>query len=83
MCLNNYATTTTTKLKSPRSPWRQILRQPIKPRLSRKIIKSARVNLNCYWSKFEELSNGRGEISSTDNEINENIFNELKDRQCP
>ncbi|KAB0790369.1 hypothetical protein PPYR_15261 [Photinus pyralis] len=73
MCLNNYATT---KPKSPRSPWRQ-LRQPIKPRLSRKVIKSARVNLNRYWSKFEELSKG-SETSTADNEVNENICNELK-----
>lgn len=29
--------------------------QPVKPKLSRKITSSARLNLNRYWSKFEEL----------------------------
>ncbi|KAF5291559.1 hypothetical protein FQR65_LT01872 [Abscondita terminalis] len=70
------------EIKSPRSPWRQMLRQTIKPRLSRKVIKSARVNLNTYWNKFEELASSKApliEFAIIDNEINDNIHNEWKD----
>ncbi|VEN53028.1 unnamed protein product [Callosobruchus maculatus] len=40
----------------PRSPWRRQQRELPKPRLSRRIVPSARVNLNNYWPKFEEMS---------------------------
>jgi hypothetical protein len=54
--------------------------QPVKPRLSRKIVSSARVNLNCYWAKFEELTTKPLiPCSALDNEINENLANEIRD----
>ncbi|KAF7271869.1 hypothetical protein GWI33_015288 [Rhynchophorus ferrugineus] len=75
------------KTTSPLSPRRRNIREPMKPRLSRKIIKSARVNLNCYWSQFEEVVKQDSslvtyqlpEMYTTyyDNEINENLINEL------
>lgn len=64
----------------------------MKPRLSRKIVSSAKVNLNAYWSQFEELSkqaslltyDSTNDWSNTtvysvyeDNEINDNLINEL------
>lgn len=55
--------------------------RPKLPKLSRKIVKSARVNLNRYWNKFEELFNTENrpkperlnnhEFVSQQNEINE------------
>ncbi|CAH1981478.1 unnamed protein product [Acanthoscelides obtectus] len=41
---------------SPRSPWRRQHRELPRPRMSRRIVPSARVNLNNYWPKFEEMS---------------------------
>lgn len=32
------------------------LLQPVRPKLSRKVVSGARVNLNLYWSKFEEVT---------------------------
>ncbi|GLV34816.1 hypothetical protein CBL_09297 [Carabus blaptoides fortunei] len=43
-------------VKSPKSPWRRLFRQPVRPKLSRKVVTGARVNLNLYWSKFEEVT---------------------------
>ncbi|CAH1383111.1 unnamed protein product [Tenebrio molitor] len=66
------------KAKSPRSPFRR--HTPVKPRLSRKIVSSARVNLNCYWAKFEELTTKPLiPCSALDNEINENLANEMRE----
>ncbi|EFA08876.2 hypothetical protein TcasGA2_TC006577 [Tribolium castaneum] len=62
------------KLRSPRS--RRLQREPLKPRLSRKIVAGARVNLNLYWAKFEEIARKNCRL---DNEINENLANELKE----
>nr|CAI5838511.1 unnamed protein product [Callosobruchus analis] len=78
---------------TPRSPWRRQQRELPKPRLSRRIVPSARVNLNNYWPKFEEMSLQSSvsyEVSASndiirsslysafhDNEINENLVNEL------
>ncbi|CAH0564383.1 unnamed protein product [Brassicogethes aeneus] len=88
MCLVNDITVKNMPTRSPRSPWRRTLREPIKPRLSRKIITSARVNLNSYWSKFEATSKPSmldidishllsSRVSSSENEITDNIINEL------
>lgn len=58
----------------------------MKPRLPRKIVSSARVNLNAYWSQFEELSKQLLTYDAADwsnaeayqeNEINDNLINEL------
>lgn len=37
------------------SDWTQLFRKPLKPKLTRKIVSSAKLNLNRYWHKFEEL----------------------------
>ncbi|KAJ8916800.1 hypothetical protein NQ315_005805 [Exocentrus adspersus] len=89
MCFRNKLTEAL-KAKSPRSPFRRHYREPIRPRLPRRIVPSARVNLNAYWSQFEELSkssvltydlsNTGDRFSSSmyqDNEINDNLLNEL------
>nr|XP_023025595.1 uncharacterized protein LOC111513604 [Leptinotarsa decemlineata] len=58
MCFRNNKVPETSKQKAPRtprSPWRRH-RELMKPKLSRKIVPSARVNLNAYWSNFEDLS---------------------------
>ncbi|KAF2897490.1 hypothetical protein ILUMI_08689 [Ignelater luminosus] len=90
MCLKKENMQVAIKTKSPRSPWRHTTRQPAKPRLSRKVIRSARVNLNRYWNKFEEMAANKVPLtfiptedcmflSSVDNEINENILNEWRE----
>ncbi|KAL1494134.1 hypothetical protein ABEB36_009780 [Hypothenemus hampei] len=51
------------KLDTMRSPYRRnrLFLQMLRPRLSRRVIATARVNLNSYWSRFEELSNENSE----------------------
>ncbi|KAJ8927609.1 hypothetical protein NQ314_019907 [Rhamnusium bicolor] len=63
------------KPKSPRSPWRRNLKEPMKPRLSRKIVSNARVNLNAYWSKFEELSKQKSPLVSFDAPSTADVLN--------
>ncbi|GBP30525.1 hypothetical protein EVAR_94705_1 [Eumeta japonica] len=57
------------KNASPRSPWAKFLnRQNAKPRLPRKVVTSARVNLNKCWSKLGELisnSSARSELPNS------------------
>ncbi|XP_055691603.1 uncharacterized protein LOC129794770 [Lutzomyia longipalpis] len=37
------------------SAWRDMFKKPLRPKLPRHIVKSAKVNLNRYWHKFEEM----------------------------
>lgn len=58
--------------------------QPLKPKLSRTIVSSARINLNKYWSKFEEVtSNALPNLLKPEEEnvINDNLTNELREKQ--
>ncbi|XP_055703730.1 uncharacterized protein LOC129802156 [Phlebotomus papatasi] len=43
------------KENSCESAWRNIFKKPLKPKLPRQIVRSAKVNLNRYWHKFEEM----------------------------
>ncbi|XP_028132633.1 uncharacterized protein LOC114328079 [Diabrotica virgifera virgifera] len=65
MCLCNKGADMN-KTRSPRSPYRRQHREIIKPRLSRRIVPSARVNLNNYWLKFEELHNESASCATFD-----------------
>lgn len=39
--------------------------QPLKPKLTRKLVSKAKINLNKYWNKFEELlSNAENDIKT-------------------
>ncbi|KAJ8956640.1 hypothetical protein NQ318_013994 [Aromia moschata] len=67
------------KPKTPsRSPWRRNLREPMKPRLSRKVVPGARVNLNAYWSKFEEMSKQRDSLVTFDSPSSVEVFNNAR-----
>ncbi|KAJ3646038.1 hypothetical protein Zmor_023649 [Zophobas morio] len=81
MCLCKDLPEMVCKPRSPRSPWRRHQREIVKPRLSRKIVSSARVNLNCHWAKFEEIADMVKITNrpSLDNEINENLANEIRE----
>ncbi|GAB0099485.1 uncharacterized protein DMENIID0001_153500 [Sergentomyia squamirostris] len=37
------------------SVWKNFFAKPIMPKLPRQIVRSARVNLNKYWHKFEDM----------------------------
>lgn len=64
-----------------------IMLQSLKPKLTRKVVNSARVNLNKYWNKFEELATAGRPLMSLeinhnrrcDNEMNDNTINERLD----
>lgn len=66
-----------------------LLLQPKKPKLSRKIVQSAKVNLNLYWNEFQvdhlasEMDYLSMKIDSVhhQNAINENLSNELMEKQ--
>ncbi|KAG5895821.1 hypothetical protein JTB14_028525 [Gonioctena quinquepunctata] len=71
--------------RTPRSPWRRH-KEPVKPKLSRRIVPSARVNLNAYWSKFEELSkHGTSvvtfEIPSTSEILRSSMYSTFHDNE--
>ncbi|KAJ8977228.1 hypothetical protein NQ317_003221 [Molorchus minor] len=66
------------KPKTPKSPWRRHLREPMKPKLSRKIVSNARVNLNAYWSKFEELSKQRSSLVTFDTPSTIEVLNNTR-----
>ncbi|RZB40754.1 hypothetical protein BDFB_004709 [Asbolus verrucosus] len=67
--------------RAPANP--AVFSQPPRPRLSRKIVASARVNLNRYWSQFEESTRPitvmDGDRSSLDGEISGNLAEEIRE----
>ncbi|CAG9767103.1 unnamed protein product [Ceutorhynchus assimilis] len=92
MCHKKTIMSDATNKKCPRSPFRRRnIGEPQRPRLSRRVIATARVNLNSYWSKFEELSKENVPLATQqmptafmfstyhDNAINENLINEILD----
>lgn len=56
MCLIKDCESPEKEVSPPRSPWAKLLnRQNLKPKLPRKVVTSARVNLNKCWTKLGEL----------------------------
>lgn len=57
-----------------------LLLQPLKPKLSRKVVKGSKINLNQYWNKFQETVTFPVLLQpEVDNEINDNLSNEWKE----
>ncbi|GJQ86091.1 hypothetical protein Trydic_g15248 [Trypoxylus dichotomus] len=62
MCLIHQENIESSQGKTTKSPWKRLIRQQLKPKLTRTVVHSAKVNLNRYWSKFEQISLSRGNL---------------------